>query len=190
MRSDNKPGWLGLAFALLLPACTVGEGDYVVFRVAVEERVTADACFTEDDPRPLEDELSSSSYLTPLTWVIYYGAGDKVVLDASGTSLGGEETSDGFDFTAHTVNVSYDGIDNREAKVTVTTKTTVNIAQSGSAMSGEVLDVITTTCDFLTATPSSGLCMAISNCERRAKFSGVELDDVRVDTTINRPNPL
>lgn len=189
MRSDVQA--LGLLLAApLMAGCGVGEGDYVVFRVAVESTVIADACFTEDDPRPIEDQLSSSSYLTPVTWVIYYGAGDKVVLDAAGVSIGGEETSDGFDFKAHTVDVSYDGINNLEAKVTVTTETTLNVAQSGSAIAGEVLDVITTTCDFLTATPSSGLCTAISNCEQRTKFAGVELDGVNIDTTINQPNPL
>ncbi len=185
--------WLVALLAVGAPSmagCTVDEGDFIVFRVGVEEQVIADACFTEEEPRPPEDVLSSSSYLTPLTWVIYYGAGDKVVLDAAGISIGGEETSGGFEFTGHTVDVSFDGIDNLEAKVTVTTVTTVNMDQSGSAVAGEILDVVTTTCDFLTATPSSGLCTAISNCERRTKFAGVQLDDVDIDTTINQPNPL
>ena len=178
-----------LTAATLLAGCYVGEGDFVVFRVAVDETVVSDACFTEDDPRPLEDELSSSSYLTPRTWVVYYG-NDRVLLDAAGVSIGGEETADGFEFLGHTIDVSYEGIDNLEAKVTVTTTTTLNIEQSGSAISGEVLDVVSTTCDFLTATPSAGLCSATSNCELRSKFSGVELDDVDIDSPINRPNPL
>jgi hypothetical protein len=178
-----------LPLLAITSGCYVEEGDFLVFRVAIQETVVADACFTEDDPRPLEDELSSSSYLTPLTWVIYHGT-ENVILDAAGVSIGGEETADGFEFLGHTVDVSYEGIDNLEAKVTVTTETTLNIAQSGSAISGEVLDVVSTTCDFLTATPSSGLCSATSNCERRSKFAGVELDDVNVDSTINRPNPL
>lgn len=181
------------ALALLAPlvgGCGVGEGDYVVFRVAVSEVQISPACFTEDDPEPLEDQLSSSSYLTPLTWVIYYGAGDQVLLDAAGVSVGGEETADGFTFVGHDVDVTYAGIDNLEAKVTVTTATTVTIEESGSAIQGEAVDVVTTTCDFLTATPSSGLCSAISNCERRAKFAGVELDDVRIGTATDRSNPL
>jgi hypothetical protein len=183
--------FLALVLAVpLMAGCYVGEGDYVVFRVAVERTVIADPCFTEDNPRPPEEAASSSSFLTPLTWTIYYGAGDKVVLDAAGVGLGGEETSEGFEFKAHTVNVDYDGINNLEAKITVTTETTLNIKQSGASMNGEVLDVVTTACDFLTATPSSGLCTAISNCERRTKFTGVELDDVNVDTTINEPNPI
>lgn len=175
---------------LLATGCYVGEGDFQVYRVAVGDTVTADACFTEDDPRPLEDELSSSSYFAAQTWTIFYGAGDKVILDAAGVSIGGEETSGGFEFTGYTVDVSYDGIDNLEAKVTVTTTTNLNIEESGDGISGEVVDLIVTTCDFLTATPSSGLCQATSNCERRTPFAGVEIDDVNVDTTVNRPNPL
>ena len=174
----------------LLGGCYVGEGDYVVFRVAVEEIQIADGCYDEDNPRPLEEELSNDSFLSPLTWVVYYGAGDKVILDDGSNSIGGEENTDGFLFTGHDIDVSYAGIDNLEAKVTVTTTTTVDVQQSGSAIQGEVLSVISITCDFLTATPSSGLCEAISNCEQRAKFAGVELDDVDIDTTINRPNPL
>lgn len=176
--------------APLLGGCGVGEGDYVVFRVAVAEVQISPACFPEDDPEPLEDQLSSSTYLTPLTWVIYYGAGDKVLLDAAGISIGGEETADGFTFVGHDVDVTYGGIDNLEAKITVTTATTVTIEESGTAIQGEAVDVVTTTCDFLTATPSSGLCSAISNCERRTKFSGVELEDVRVGTVTDRSNPL
>ncbi len=178
------------ALASVVGGCTVGEGDYVLFRVAIGEIEISSGCFTEDDPQPLEDQLSSSSYLTPLTWVVYYGAGDQVILDAAGTSVGGEETSDGFTFVGYDVDVSYDGIDNLEAKVTVTTQTTVTIEQSGTAIQGTIVEVETTTCNFLTATPSPGLCEATSNCERRASFAGVELDDVDVDTTINRANPL
>ncbi len=180
-----------LLAAPLLGGCyDVGEGDVVVFRVAVEEQVVASGCFTEDAPEPLEDQLSSSSYLTPVTWVVYYGAGDKVLLDANGVSIGGEENSDGFVFTGHTVDVEYEGTNNSEAKVTITTETTVRIDQSGDAVSGEILDVVSTSCDFLTATPSPGLCSAIDDCERRSAFSGVMLDDVELDETINRDNPI
>ena len=179
-----------LALAMLSTGCFVDAGDYVVFRVAVEETVISDGCFTEDNPRPVEDELSSNTFLTAGTWVIYYGAGDQVVLDTGMVSIGGEEDFGEYTFVGHSVDVDYRGIDNLEAKVTTTTETTIAIDQSGSAIQGDVVNVVAVTCDFLTATPSGGLCAATSDCETRAKFSGVELDDVALDSGVDRPNPL
>lgn len=190
MRFEPNKTLLRLATALpLIAGCGVSEGEMLVFRIALEEQIISDGCFDEDNPRPEEDALSSSSYLTPLTWVVYVGANDKLILDAAGVSIGGEETSDGFTFIGHTIDVDYEGTDNAEAKVTIITETTVTMDTDGTAVKGDFLDVVTASCDFLTATPSSGLCIDISNCERRAKFVGVQID-ADLNTTINAPNPL
>jgi hypothetical protein len=194
----HREGWAAAA-ALAATAwgvmgCGVAEGDYRVYRVSVERTIVADACYVESmSPEVIraqqEEQQSSASLLTPVTYVIYYGAGDHLVLDAAGVSIRGEETSDGFEFVADTIDVEYAGVDQSEAKITVTTHTTVTMEVDGSAVKGERLDAVTTTCDFLTATPSGGLCDQVTDCTRRTPFFGVELEDVDVSTVINRPNP-
>jgi hypothetical protein len=189
---------LGLALAALagcLSGCGVEEGDYRVFRVGVERTQISDACYDPEEMNPqeiveqMEEQGSSSSQLTPETWVIYYGAGDHIVLDAAGASFTGEENSDGFEFIADVIDVQYDGIDQSEAKITITNHITLTMEVDGDAVQGERLESQTTTCDFLTATPSAGLCEQVTDCSRTTKFFGVELEDIELNTAINRPNP-
>jgi hypothetical protein len=173
-----------------LVGCGISEGDYLVLRVALEAFTESDSCYFPADAKPPNVANDTNSHLQPQTWVIYLAHGDRLLLDLNGSALEGEATDDGFAFAAHAVDVDYVGADQQEAKITVTHQASVDMKVDGSAVAGDVMSLIRTQCDFLIATPSPGLCEATPDCERRAAFAGVRLDDVDLKTGVDRPNPL
>lgn len=174
----------------LVTGCGIGEGDFIVYRVAVEALTETDSCYFPDEEKPPNVAEDADTHLVPQTWVIYYAQGDRLLLDLNGASLEGEETDDGFAFVAHAVDVDYVGIDKQEAKVTVVSRASVDMQVDGAAIAGDLVQLVSTRCDFLIATPSPGLCEATPDCERRAAFSGVRLDDVDVKSIVDEPNPF
>jgi len=186
MRSE-----LMLALALGCTACSdVGPGDYRVFRVGVGALEVSPECFFPEEEVPEDIASDTDTFFAPTTMVMYYGAGERVLLDANGVSYEGETGGDGFVFTAYDVDVSYVGIDNNEAQITVTNEALVNMTLDGDAVSGDFTSTEVYRCEFLTAAPSPGLCEATPDCVRRALFSGVEIDDVEVVSGIDDPNPF
>lgn len=182
------------AMALIAPValmgCGVGPGDYRVYRVGLEATQVSPLCyFPEEEPPPeLAQDVQTS--LAPTTMVIYFAAGDRVLLDFDGLSFEGDSGGDGFEFEASTVDVSYVGEDRLEARVAVVTTTSIDMEVDGDAVAGDIVSTDRFLCDFLTATPSPGLCEATPDCERRTRFSGVELHDVELTSGINEDNPI
>jgi hypothetical protein len=178
-----------LAALPLLTACGVEEGDYLVYRVNVSAFTSSDSCYPMMMV-PVDQAEDSNSLRQGQTWVLYLAAADKLVLDAAGQALRGAESDDGYLFRGDEIDVTYVGDEQREAKVTAQIKTTINMFTDGSAVNGEVTRAETLKCDFLTATPSPGVCQAIPDCLREASFSGVELDDVELTEGVDRNPPL
>jgi len=179
------------ALALGTTACTgVGPGDYRVFRVGIGAVEVSPECFFPDEEVPEDIASDNNTFFAPETMVMFYGAGDRMLLDAQGVSYEGESGGDGFVFTAYDIDVDYVGIDNNEAQVTITTEAVVNMKVSGDAVSGDFTATDVYRCEFLTATPSPGLCQDTPACIRRALFSGVEIDDVDIVSGVDDPNPF
>jgi len=180
---------LSLAAALITAAtgCGVSPGDYLVFRINLGEAAVSDSCYGDDGP-PEDVADDSDSFRQPQTWVIYYGAGDELVLDASGFSLQGEETGDGFEFVADQIDVTYAGVDQQEARVNEQTTTTVTMNTDGDAVEGNIVALMKVTCDFLTAAPTPGVCSEVPDCTQTSPFSGVKLEDVQLEEGVDRPN--
>lgn len=187
MRSEA----LLVALAFGSTACSgVGPGDYRVFRVGISALEVSPECYFPDEEPPADVASDSNTFFAPDTMVMWYGAGDRMLLDAQGISYEGQTGGDGFIFTAYDVDVSYVGIDNNEAQVSITTEAIVNMNVSGDAVSGDFTSTDIYRCEFLTATPSPGLCQNTPDCVRRALFSGVEIDDVDVVSGVDDPNPF
>jgi hypothetical protein len=168
--------------------CGISPGDYIVYRVNVGEQSESSGCYyPEEEPSPdLADD--SDSFRASQTWVVYYAAGDEIMLDAVGTALRGEETGDGFEFVADQIDVTYAGIDQQEARIAAQTRITITMNTDGDAVDGEIVSLTKTSCDFLTAAPSPGICEDIPDCTRTSPFSGVKLEDVRLEEGVDRPN--
>lgn len=179
--------WSVLTMLVAATGCGVSPGDYIVYRVNVGASTFSDACFGDDGP-PDDIADDSNSYRDPQTWVVYFAAGDEIVLDAAGAALRGEETGDGFEFVADQIDVSYVGIDQQEARVNEQTTITVTMNTDGDAVAGDIVAVTKFECDFLTAAPSPGLCSEVPDCTQTNMFSGVKLDDVRLEEGVDRPN--
>lgn len=184
----------GFALAILLATSTgcpsVGPGDYRVFRVGISSVEVAPECFFPEEEPPADLAEDTNTFFTPETMVIYFGVGDRILLDAQDLTYEGGPGGDGFVFTAFGVDVSYLGANNDEAQVTITTESTVNITLDGAAVAGDFVSTDVYRCEFLTATPSDGLCEDTPDCVRRATFSGVEVDDVAVVSSVDDPNPF
>jgi hypothetical protein len=189
LASRARMALLGL-FCAGTVGCGIGEGDYLVFRVGIERFTTAAACYFPNDEPPPNVIDDSDSHRVANTWVVYFAAGERVLLDMFSASLEGEETSEGFSFAGHTIDVSYLGADKQEAKLTRHTTVTVEMEVDGAAVQGTIVDRTALRCDFLTATPSDGLCEAVPDCEHRAAFAGVRLDDVTLRSGVDAPNPF
>jgi hypothetical protein len=99
--------------------------------------------------------------------------------------LRGEDSDDGFLFTSHSIDVSYVGVEQQEAKITEDTVREVDMVVDGSAIAGELRETRKIDCTFLTATPSAGVCEAIPDCVQTRTFSGVELDDVELTSGVD-----
>src|SRR5690606_33787232 len=110
-----RPMWMALA--LLLSACGTEPGDYVVYRVSVSAFSPSASCFPNEmvPPDLAEDD---DTVRAGQTWVLYLGSSDKLVLDAGGQALRGEESDEGYLFRGDQIDVTYVGEDQREAKVT------------------------------------------------------------------------
>lgn len=181
--------WIVLALAALTVACEPSEGDYIVFRVNVSSFESGAACFGEDGTPPPNEALDENTLRTGQTWVLYVGLSDRLILDAAGQALRGDSSDDGYAFVADDIDVTYVGVDQREVKVTEQITTTVDMLTDGSAVSGSITAVETTSCDFLVANPSSGLCGLVPTCTRTASFAGVELDDVELTESVDPAPP-
>ncbi len=187
MRSEA----LLMVLALGGTACQgVGPGEVRVFRVGISAVEISPECYFPDEEVPEDVASDNNTFFAPSTMVMYYGFGDRMLLDAQGVSYEGKTGGDGFIFTAYDVDVDYVGIDNNEAQVTVTTEAVVNMEVSGDAVGGDFTATEIYRCEFLTATPSGGLCQDTPNCVRRALFSGVEIDDADVVSDVDDPNPF
>lgn len=182
MRWSSMVAMLGVA-----TGCGVSPGDYIVYRVNVGESELSDACFGDDGP-PDDIADDDDSFRDPQTWVIYYAAGDEIMLDAAGVALRGGEADGGFQFIADQIDVSYVGIDQQEARINEQTTITITMNTDGDAVAGDIVAVSTVQCDFLTAAPSPGLCSEVEDCTQTNVFSGVKLEDVRLEEGVDRPN--
>jgi hypothetical protein len=178
------------AFALVLSTgCGgVSPGDYIVYRVNVGVETLNDACYFPAEMPPEDVAQDSSSFRSSQTWVIYFAAGDETVLDAAGVALRGDKGGDGFEFSADQIDVSYVGIDQQEAKITAQTTIFVAMNTDGDAVDGTITSTTKTSCDFLTAAPSTGLCEQVPDCVGTRPFSGVKLDGVNLKEVVDRPN--
>ncbi len=178
------------AFALLLSTgCGgVSPGDYIVYRVNVGTESLTEACYFPDETPPEDVAQDSNSFRNSQTWVIYFAAGDETVLDAAGVAMRGDKGGDGFEFSADQIDVSYVGIDQQEAKITAQTTIFVAMNTDGDAVDGTITSTTKTSCDFLTAAPSTGLCEQVPDCVGTRPFAGVKLDDVNLKEVVDRPN--
>lgn len=167
--------------------CGISPGDYIVYRVNVGASELSDACFGDDGP-PEDIADDSDSFRDPQTWVIYFAAGDEIMLDAAGIALRGGDADGGYQFVADQIDVSYVGIDQQEARINEQTTITVNMQTDGDAVAGDIVAVTKIECDFLTAAPSPGLCSEVEDCTQTNVFSGVKLEDVRLEEGVDRPN--
>jgi hypothetical protein len=169
--------------------CGYEPGDYIVFRVNLSAAAQSDGCYYPDDGPDPGEEDSSNSQLAPATWVLYFAPGDRVVLDTQGGTLTGETADEGFGFVGYAVDTSYLGVDQEEAKVTQVQETTVQLDIDGDVVSGEHQVLTEVSCEYLVPTPSVG-CTEIPDCRRKREVHGVVLDDVEVESGVDRPNPI
>ncbi|MEZ4441468.1 MAG: hypothetical protein R3B72_20385 [Polyangiaceae bacterium] len=176
---------LALVFAA---GCGLSPGDYEVYRVNVGEQTVAAECYFPDDEPPQEIAEDENSYRDSQTWVLYVAADDRMVLDAEGLALSGDTSDEGYTFVADQIDVDYLGMNQQEARRAVQTTTTIAMQTDGDAVAGEVVVTQSYACDFLTATPTPGLCEETPTCTRTRPFSGVRLEDVRLDDGVDRPN--
>jgi hypothetical protein len=190
MRLSSTPCRLAVLTSVLLGAmgCGVTEGDYLVFRVSKTAEVATAACYFPDDAAPRDIAQDASTMLSSATLTISTVA-DNLVLNDGGTSLRGEETSDGFDFVATSVDIDIVGMD-EDTRVSTTTELRYQLETSGSAIAGTSQETTTVTCAFTTPTPSNpGLCdqQPTAPCIRVVGIVGVELDDVDVIEPVLKP---
>lgn len=180
--------WMGMACAALLVACGPEPGDYLVYRVSVSAFTSSASCYP-DEMVPPDEADDRDSLRTGETWVLYVGSGDKLVLDAGGQALRGDESDDGYLFRGDQIDVTYVGEEQREAKITEQTTTLLNMITDGSAVRGDIDQTSVLDCTFLTAAPSPGVCNMRPSCSRSATFAGVELDDVELTEGVDRTPP-
>lgn len=177
------------AAALLLSACGYAPGDYIVYRLGLTQERLSDGCYPLGGPPPGVDE-SSSTHHTPATWVLYFATDDRVVLDIESNTLDGTETDDGYEFDGYTVDTSYIGTDQQEAKVTVVQRDSVVMTVDGTVIEGQLTHHTHTECLPLDSSASPGICNDVDDCVRTRDFTGVQLVDVDLESGVDKPNPF
>jgi len=177
------------ASVALLSGCGIEAGDYVVYRVSVSAPSLSAGCYYPDEDPPPNEAEDSDSYGQSQTWVVYRGTDDRLVLDAAGVAHGGSDSDEGYRFESNDIDVTYVGIDQQEAKVTLVTEVVIDLLVDDAAISGQHVTRASTKCDFLTATPSPGLCEDIPDCVRSRTVAGVVLEEVELTSDVDPPNP-
>jgi hypothetical protein len=179
-----------LLLAPLCVGCGLTEGELVLYRVSIEPETLSIDCYYPEEVAPPNVVDDDSTFRATNTFGIYRGPDDGVVLDAGPFSLPGTETDEGYEFAGHQIDTTYLGMDNLEAKLSVVTTIRITVLVDGSSIEGDVATVEQERCDFLTATPSPGLCERVPDCVRSARYVGVQLDDAAVANYVDKPNPI
>ena len=173
---------LGIAglFGTLAACATVGDGDYVVYRVGYGETQASDGCFGEDgqDIDQAEDE---SSFLPTESFALYR-VGDNYYMDFGEFSLVGTKTGDQFNFSGEDLDVDFFGGENGDANRTEDVdELNVRFTVNGRAISGTYESTSSFTC-------TGPDCFEGDNftCTGSSPFFGSEVRDVELQWDIER----
>ncbi len=184
-----KRGLVVLA-AAAAGGCGIHEGDFVVYRVSAEPFTVSPACYYPEEVPPPSEANDSSTFRSSATFAIYRTTNDVLVLDTGSAALPGGESDEGYEFVGYQIDTTYLGMNNLEAKVSIVSTNRITMVVDGSSIEGDISIIESQKCDFLTATPSPGLCEKVPDCERTAHYVGVELDDTALRNYVDKPNPI
>jgi hypothetical protein len=179
----------GLA-ALGATGCGINEGDFVLYRVSAEPLAVSPACYYPDEVPPPSEANDTSTFRSSSTFAVYRTAEDTLILDINGAAIPGGESDEGYEFVGYQIDTTYLGMDNLEAKVSLVTTNRITMVVDGNSIEGDITIIEQQRCDFLTATPSPGLCEKVPDCERVGHYVGVQLDDTAVRNYVDKPNPI
>jgi hypothetical protein len=156
-----------------LNACGIGEGDYIIYRVAFGETEQDQACFAGGVVPPSEAEDSTTAF-TAGTFILYMGPEDSFYLDTGNETLEGKETDDGYKFEGRDIDVNYSGINN-DTRESTTRVTEVKFDVDGALIDGKMTVTTDRTC-------SGSACPDPPNyyCKETTPFIGSEIEDVEL----------
>lgn len=180
-RLTSVLGVLALAGAAsLVGGCGgLAPGDYVIYKVALDEPSKSSGCYypeTGPDPNTKSD---SSTARAPATWILTAGPDDVFYLDTGKAVLEGQASGDGYTFDLKTTDVNYDNDDPSQTKRTDTESVSVTMTVDGNAVSGTVTDKISHKCS------GSNCGNPIPSCTSSTDFTGSEIDDVELQHQVD-----
>jgi hypothetical protein len=180
-RLTSVLGVLALAGAgSLLGGCGgLAPGDYVVYKVALDEPDKSSGCYypeTGPDPNTKSD---SSTARAAAIWTLTAGPDDVFYLDTGKAVLEGQASDDGYTFDLKTVDVTYDNDDPALTKHTDTETVSLTMTVDGDAVSGSVTDKISHKCS------GSNCGNPIPSCTSTTDFTGSEVGDVELKHEVN-----
>lgn len=145
-------------------------GDYVIYRVALEETSLSGDCVS-DDPNDKDD---SDSFLESGTFILYAGLEDTFYLDLGESTLEGTLEGDIYSFAGERRDINFTGINDSD-KVTSTDRTNVEATVDGESMSGSFTTKATVTC--------AGTCTGFekTTCSSSTSFVGTEIEEITLE---------
>jgi len=165
-------------FGTLAACTTVGNGDYVVYRVALGDTNSSSDCFGEDG-EDIETRNDESSFLPSQSFALYRVV-DTYYMDFGEFVITGTKTGSQFDFSGDNVDRSYFGADD-ENEETDTDEINVTFTVSGASISGTYETVTSFTCDGPDCSEGSDF-----TCTGSSPFFGSEVRDVDLEWNIDR----
>jgi hypothetical protein len=153
----------------------IGPGDYVVYRIALQEPVRSDGCYANGQI-PVNEQEDTSNQFVAGTWILYVGADDKAYLDLGSTTLQGDESGGTYTFAGQRTDVQYydDGNGNIERTETRTVATDVTLNVDGKVVDGAMSSTENFQC-------SGNNCPEPVNCTTVTNFVGGEVKDVKLE---------
>lgn len=174
MMARRARTWVALSGIAVLGGCAwITAGDYKLFKVAITQTTKSDGCYPAGKPDP-NSAADTDTTMDVATWTITIDTNDNLFLDVGGKALQGEKTDGGYRFEAKKVDVTYDNDDATQTRHTATVDTVIDLDADGESIGGSIVVTTTQECK------GSGCGAAVADCAVTQKFSGTQVDDVKL----------